>query len=776
MSGVSRKSDWLILVCVLALAAPPRLRAQETTSPPDAGAQPLAPPESSAPRVTLRQPADDDPQPPDPIRLPTTDDTRRTEALAWYMAGRLHEHRSDLDKAAPAYRKAIELDPLSIQPYQSLIPILYARADKPGARALALQAAGQSPAGFQLVRGLAAVMVRGDTIADAVGLIREALDTAKLDERSFQFLLVQRDLGVYYRMSEQVDDAARAFRTVFDALLDPSAFSLSEEQGKELLGDAGATYDEIGKAFLDAKLPDLAVRAFDEAAKHREGNPGIHSFNLALVFRETGKPDAALQELQKYFDAQQQTKGRAAYQLLKDLLAELNRAADLVPQLETLLEQDPRNAALAYFLADQYADSDQLDKAAALYEKTLGSSTDPRGLLGQATIYRRQQRAPDLLKTLGQLFLQMPQPEKDEDLQKLPPDVRELVQRFQAEFKAIAADKAVLDGLIAAGAELKQGDDPKTAFPQAYILGKLAVETDRTDDALTYYKLAISMLDSPSFELYRELGEHLLEAKRYPEAAQLFREAADNPSPRLEPIRWLFLYFLTYALEYDGKTDQALEAIAEARASQPDNARLHFQEGWIYYHAERWDKAVEVFEQVMRTYTGPEDKDVVRNCQFSISNIYVQQGDNAKGEQVLEEVLKAEPDNTQANNDLGYLWADQNKNLDRAKEMIEKALKAEPDNAAYLDSMGWVLYRLGQYEEARTHLQRAADLPRGEDSTIFDHLGDCLDKLDKKDEARAMWEKALKLEREKTHPDEKLLKSLGEKLPADAANGSGEPK
>jgi Tfp pilus assembly protein PilF len=172
-----------------------------------------------------------------------------------------------------------------------------------------------------------------------------------------------------------------------------------------------------------------------------------------------------------------------------------------------------------------------------------------------------------------------------------------------------------------------------------------------------------------------------------------------------------------------------------------------------------------MFKEVIAAY--PEEQRLVRNCQFSLSNIYVQQGDMSRGEKILEDVLKEDPESTQANNDLGYLWADQGKNLEQAKTMIEKALAAEPDNAAYLDSMGWVLYRLEQFEEARKYLEQAIEKPTGQDATILDHLGDCLDKLGQKEEAVRQWREALKMEREKARPDEELVKKIEEKLQAE---------
>ena len=52
------------------------------------------------------------------------------------------------------------------------------------------------------------------------------------------------------------------------------------------------------------------------------------------------------------------------------------------------------------------------------------------------------------------------------------------------------------------------------------------------------------------------------------------------------------------------------------------------------------------------------------------------------------------------NNDLGYLYAEQGKNLEKAEAMIRKAVADEPENSAYLDSLGWVLFKRGKAKEA----------------------------------------------------------------------------
>ena len=78
-----------------------------------------------------------------------------------------------------------------------------------------------------------------------------------------------------------------------------------------------------------------------------------------------------------------------------------------------------------------------------------------------------------------------------------------------------------------------------------------------------------------------------------------------------------------------------------------------------------------------------------------------------RGEDILENFLAENPDDIGVNNDLGYLYADQGKNLEKARKMIQKAVDAEPENAAYLDSLGWVLFKLGNYKEAISWLTKA---------------------------------------------------------------------
>src|SRR5205823_1657058 len=160
----------------------------------------------------------------------------------------------------------------------------------------------------------------------------------------------------------------------------------------------------------------------------------------------------------------------------------------------------------------------------------------------------------------------------------------------------------------------------------------------------------------------------------------------------------------------------------------------------------------------------------VRSTRLLLSSVHSAAGEADEAEEQLLLVLKDDPNDAGACNDLGYLWAERNKKLDEAERLVRKALELdrrqrqagpgveldEGDNPAYVDSLGWVLFRRGKLEEARTELERASALPSGaDDPVVWDHLGDVYFRLGRKAKSAAAWRKALGLyEAGRRRPDE----------------------
>ena len=145
---------------------------------------------------------------------------------------------------------------------------------------------------------------------------------------------------------------------------------------------------------------------------------------------------------------------------------------------------------------------------------------------------------------------------------------------------------------------------------------------------------------------------------------------------------------------------------------------------------------------------------------YLLAGIHTEAGRFLQAEAELAECLKIDPNNAAVNNDLGYLWADQNKNLSEAEAAIRKAIEQDRknrqnvltlrpdaeqefhDSACYFDSLGWVLFRRGELEEAKKQLDYATTLPDSDDPVIWDHVGEVAGALGQQARAIDAWHKA----------------------------------
>lgn len=109
---------------------------------------------------------------------------------------------------------------------------------------------------------------------------------------------------------------------------------------------------------------------------------------------------------------------------------------------------------------------------------------------------------------------------------------------------------------------------------------------------------------------------------------------------------------------------------------------------------------------------------------------------------MLKKCLELDPRQHQALNYLGYMWAEQNRNLKEAEKALNTALILSPDNAGYQDSLGWIYYRQARYDQAKMILLKA--LVRSPDnSEILEHLGHTYYQLGETQEALNTWKKAI---------------------------------
>ncbi len=709
------------------------------------------------PEIRLQE-ADDAALPLVPLTPRSAAAETRNEALSWYMTGRLLDssHRNEPRKALSAYRKAVKIDPEAIEVYQDLVPLEFEEGNVAAAVRYATKAVQLDPDNVEILQLLARQAASTGLLPEAIKYLEQAVNSSRLEKKSPDYISLNKSLGLLYAVTGQKEKAADCYEIIFDSVKTPENFGLDVRAKKSILADPTSNYEKIGQVLLEGNHLKSALEAFELAGSSRQG-AGNLAFNRAKILLLSDKPQEALDELQKYFDAQRTSKGREAYQLLADILQKLKRSDELIGRLESLAENDSQNVSLQYFLADRLTDVNELDRARKIYDTMLQGGGDASGYAGLARVLRKMQKSDDLLDALGRGMARG----------------EEAVATLEPELKALAQDKALVGMLIESGRVRSKAGQLK--FEEAYLIAKLSTALKEADAADEFFLLAITLTkgtNRPAIAIQIERADSMLKLRKYGTAAEIYKDILGS-GQLTERGRAVTYYSLAQVLMRDNRIDEAVDAINESIKLDDDNPDFRLFEVGIYTHARRWDDAIRKSEQVMTDF--PEEKEVIERCQFNLSNIYVQKGEIRRGEEILEKVLEFNPESTQANNDLGYLWADQGKNLERAEKMIRKALAAEPENAAYLDSLGWVLFKLGKIDEALPPLEQATQASFGGDATLWDHLGDVLLKAMKTEKAIEAWKTGLQRSEEEKPTDEALNDRIREKLKQHGASPNPKP-
>lgn len=703
------------------------------------GKAPLTPATESSPaKESPRQVADpaanlevsDAAEPFVPARPRSEDEADRVEALSLFAAGRVAEQEDHLLDALRRYQRATRFNPAS-QTARKHAVVLAIRLErwKEALRYASQGLLDVDEAGvlWELARHYA----QEEQYGEALKYFRAAR-ALQPEKRATGYVILSLDVGRMAYLTRDAAAAADAFSEVMEALEHPDQFGLDERLYKRLLaGKEGATslaqlYLLFAEAFVDAQRYDQAATALDKANRIST-NAAAHSYRLARLEDARKQPAKALDLLQAYLDAKETSEGLAPYQLLVKLLGELGRQSDVLMTLEKLHAGDAENTLVTLVLAEQYREAQNFEKAELLYRLVLDKGPSPIADRGLAAALRQLKRGDALLNLLADVAGRTGQ-----------------LDSLGDEFKTIAADKDLTEAIIAAACEKHKADADSLGFGARLAVALLALQADRFDDASEFFERAMKVNRETAKELYRTWGIGLLMKQRYGDAATVLQRAIDERAVATDDPTLHF--YLSGALLLSDKQDEALTIAEHAASLNPRSPPLAGRVASILYNAKRYDAAAAAYRDVLRRFDEADVSDLGRqemhNARMALSNIAVIQHDIPASEEYLSQVLDEFPDDVGAQNDLGYLWADESKHLKRSLGMIERAVAAEPENAAFRDSLGWIYYRLGRFDEAVAELKKAAT-GNDPDGVMLEHLGDACLAAGQKEAADDAWRKSL---------------------------------
>lgn len=725
-----------VLISAASVAAP---QPAGLRAPGDRGAQSDAIPTGEAPEPFV------------PKQLPGEAEADRREALQLFAAGRLKEQKEQLGEALRFYQRAHRRDPQSVAVLKHIIPLAFNLGRSEEAFRYALRLGRADPNDPALLRQLGVHLAGEGDLAGSLAFYEQALALEReRDPRAPSVVLLQSQMGKLYLIDDRPEPAAEAYAQVIEALAQPEDGRFDRRTRRMILddaaktlallvgdvkdrGDEAAAYELFGRVLLEAGRVDEAQAALERSTKARP-DAALSAWHRAQLASARGNHAEAIDALNGYFSARSSNRGVEPYRLLERSLTELGRGEELIERLEQLLADDADNEPLRLYLADQYRRKEQFDKARPLYEALAQSRPSLEVYRAQVELYRRQEDVAALLNTLAAALAQL-----------------RMVDLLGSEGKAVLADEALLDNLFEAAR--KRLTDAKDLSPdERAAIGVLALAAKRPQTAAEFFESAAADNPAQSREYLRRWGLGLLVQEQAAQAAEVLARAPQGETPAAKAER---LYHQAAALELSGQTDKALAAAVEAAELAEAHAQalgatyydILGRRPWVLFHAKRHDEARAAYLNLLeRLESRRDDADAraaARDARMMLSNLAAIAGAMDEAEEWLELVLDEEPDDVSASNDLGYLWVDQGKHLNRSLKMIQHAVAAAPENAAYRDSLGWAWYRLGAYDEAVAELTKATELIDEPDGVILDHLGDALAKAGRADQARSAWERAL---------------------------------
>jgi tetratricopeptide (TPR) repeat protein len=673
-----------------------------------------------------------------PSRM-TPAELNRRHAWEAYALGVLCEHQNRLADAVKAFEKVLVNDPDNLSALRELVP-LYLTFDR-GSDALATsrKILELDPADHETWCLYSRQLKAMGQLAEAQRALEKAWECPALKDNSDAFLQVASELAETYESRKDDRHALGVYREVAKVL----------EPGKDNVR-LGEIYESMGRICQRAGHNGSALEAFTRAQSRFLNDDPLRAstlnLDLATAYEAKGEPEAALIKLDQYL--QTQPPGTEPYEFRSRLLTQLGCENEMLGWLEQASARDAHNLSLKMILARRYAKEGKANAAEQAYLQITAESSSPDAYRELYRLYQAQERMGEVLKLLNDVVAR----DSGDATRSAPPT------QAGAMAMVLRGDRDLAQAVIAAA--IAPSQDRKALKPETCrFLALLADSWRQYDAAEELYRDYLAQGADPQVEplVYSRLLEVLWMADKRDAIVDVCRQGL-----RAAHVtnRALFHRHLARALILSGKISEALTEADQVVQLANDQNRIQSRlfRAQLLSNAEQCERAEAECVSLLGKAKRPAD---VRDIRQTLSVVYSTAGKVAKAEEQLTLVLDADPDDATANNDLGYLMADQNHDLDRAERLIRKAIQLDREqkksaargeqdddapNAAYIDSLGWVLFRRGRLAEARRELEKAASLPEGKtDPVVWDHLGDVYFRLGKLPRAKEAWQKAITL-------------------------------
>lgn len=614
------------------------------------------------------------------------------------LAGFIHVAKDNLILAEEFFRKADRLKPKQPELRFAITQVLVQQGKWEESEALTKQIISDSPDYQPSYDFLIMNYIRRDRRADAEAMIKRKAEHFK------EQLDPMIQLAAFYLATKRQGEA--------EGVLNQLLSKREQYPGGRL---------RVGEFYMRMQNLERAEKIFADGIAKDPKRKTEYRLKLATVKASQRKMDEALKVVEEALN--EDPKDNDALSMRAALLLasrEPEKTQRAIADLQQLLGRTPENLVVRYNLARAYQSRNELDAARVQYEEARRLRPDfVAALLGLGQVYLAKQDygkaiavADDVFKyspnNLGAQVIKINGLMNSGNLRQARTELNEYL-RLQPNAPDLLFQSALIH---LAERNTKEAENTllplRERFPQdqrvLFALAEIQLNTGRGADAVRLLQAEVKK-DPRREDLHHALGNATIRTSQYDLAEAEFRQLI-----QMAPNNPVYYMKLGEILRRRGNQQGAIDQLKAGQKIAP--------------------------------------LDVTANLQLALT--LEANGRRPESRAFYENVLKAEPDNPIALNNLAFMLAEEGVNLDTALTYAQRARQQMPDSEDIADTVGWI-YLKKQMNEQALNIFRELTAKKPENATYHFHMGLAYFQKGDKSNARKSLQTALALKPDSTN-------------------------
>ena len=481
-----------------------------------------------------------------------------------------------------------------------------------------------------------------------------------------------------------------------------AAFYVSQRQNEK----AEAAYQELVK--LQENSPESRLQLADFYASIKREDDAINT--LTQIINEKPEYVRARYRLgeiyltrKEYAKVTEQTDAllklnnydSQAFLLLARVNLQDNKTDEAIKNLEEVLKKQPSHKEGLFYMVQARLALGQIDQARAFIgdlEKYHPTYLKTRTLKIQASFQNGE--TENALRGANELL---------ELLRTAVPTAEETAANLEElQFRALTARGLAnleLGKITEARNDLQEVVKTSPNSSAALVnLAKLTAAEKKLPESLELYEKAL-IADAKNFDALSGAVGILARQKQFPQAHSKIDKAVGENAGNKDVLPALY-YLKSDVFTAEKNIESAEVELKKAIELNDEYLPAYSAYASILVNRNQTDAAVEQYKKVV-------DKKPSASVYTLLGMLEEARNNGAEAEKNYRKALEITPDTPIAANNLAWLIAETNGNLDEALTLAQNAVRKNPNSAGFYDTLGWIYHKKGLKSQAIEQLKKA---------------------------------------------------------------------